>query len=300
MYRSSSRPGYVLQISVSRCVDSDGLDRVQRLLTTHGIFQRQHGIFGHTPSSLLLRSDHPVTMRAFAQVMCNATVLVVEDLMPEEQSDPRGSTPGRHHADHDRRRERTVDQLRNLLEGAGFDLSRVIDTPSSMHIVDGLPPPLHAASLATATPPATDRSRRAWNYVTFGDGHDEAFWRAFCHKLRAVGYDDVLSIEHTRTPQLRPSKASAPLRSYREGLPYRPTASLAVGRARDSAGQTSRARDQDRAQDSPEYGNSSTRNFGCGDRSGRRLPGLGDASYVHRSIRISLLPRTRGSTLSGA
>ena len=71
-------------ILVSPCVDSDGLDRVQRLLTTHGIFQRQHGIFGHTSSSLLLRSDHPRTMRAFAQVMCNATVLVVEDLMPEE------------------------------------------------------------------------------------------------------------------------------------------------------------------------------------------------------------------------
>lgn len=33
-----------------------------------------------------------------------------------------------------------MDQLRNLFEGAGFDLSRVIDTPSSMHIVDGLPP----------------------------------------------------------------------------------------------------------------------------------------------------------------
>ena len=33
----------------------------------------------------------------------NATVLVVEDLMPEEQSGPSVSTPGRHHADHDRR-----------------------------------------------------------------------------------------------------------------------------------------------------------------------------------------------------
>jgi hypothetical protein len=33
-------------------------------------------------------------------------------------------------------RERTVDQLRNLFEGAGFDLSRVIDTTSSMQIVE--------------------------------------------------------------------------------------------------------------------------------------------------------------------
>ena len=33
------------------------------------IFQRQHRSYGHTPSSLLLRGDHPMTMRAFAQVM---------------------------------------------------------------------------------------------------------------------------------------------------------------------------------------------------------------------------------------
>jgi len=38
--------------------------------------------------------------------------------------------------------------------------------------------------------------RRAWNYVTLGLGHDEAWWRKFCAALRAVGYDDVLSIEH--------------------------------------------------------------------------------------------------------
>ena len=43
--------------------------RVLRLLTAHGIFQRQHGSYGHTPSSLLLRSDHPMTMRALAQMM---------------------------------------------------------------------------------------------------------------------------------------------------------------------------------------------------------------------------------------
>lgn len=44
-----------------------------------------------------------------------------------------------------------------------------------------------------------DRSRRAWNYVTLGDGHDETFWRSFCEQLRAGGYDDVLSIEHEDT-----------------------------------------------------------------------------------------------------
>ncbi|HLJ22160.1 MAG TPA: sugar phosphate isomerase/epimerase [Stellaceae bacterium] len=46
-------------------------------------------------------------------------------------------------------------------------------------------------------------SERAWNYVTLGLGHDDAWWRKFCAALRAVGYDDVLSIEHedmTMTP----------------------------------------------------------------------------------------------------
>jgi sugar phosphate isomerase/epimerase len=32
--------------------------------------------------------------------------------------------------------------------------------------------------------------------VTLGDGHDIAWWRAFCSALREAGYDDVLSIEH--------------------------------------------------------------------------------------------------------
>ena len=39
-------------------------------------------------------------------------------------------------------------------------------------------------------------AERAWNYVTLGLGHDDAWWRKFCAALRAVGYDDVLSIEH--------------------------------------------------------------------------------------------------------
>lgn len=39
-------------------------------------------------------------------------------------------------------------------------------------------------------------AERAWNYVTLGLGHDDAWWRKFCAALRAVGYDYVLSIEH--------------------------------------------------------------------------------------------------------
>jgi sugar phosphate isomerase/epimerase len=37
---------------------------------------------------------------------------------------------------------------------------------------------------------------RAWNYVTLGYGHGEAWWADFVTALAAAGYDDVLSIEH--------------------------------------------------------------------------------------------------------
>ena len=69
----------------------------------------------------------------------NATVLVVEDLMPEEQSDPRASTLDVIMLTMNGGCERTADQLRNLFEGAGFDLARVIDTSTSMHIVEARP-----------------------------------------------------------------------------------------------------------------------------------------------------------------
>jgi sugar phosphate isomerase/epimerase len=44
--------------------------------------------------------------------------------------------------------------------------------------------------------PAEDVAHRAWNYVTLRDGHDQTWWRQFCRALAAIGYDDVLSIEH--------------------------------------------------------------------------------------------------------
>jgi sugar phosphate isomerase/epimerase len=44
--------------------------------------------------------------------------------------------------------------------------------------------------------PAEDFAHRSWNYVTLGRGSDEGWWRQFCQRLAAIGYDDVLSIEH--------------------------------------------------------------------------------------------------------
>ena len=46
------------------------------------------------------------------------------------------------------------------------------------------------------TTPGSDFSHRAWNYITLGYGHDEAWWCRFIDALAANGYDGVLSIEH--------------------------------------------------------------------------------------------------------
>jgi sugar phosphate isomerase/epimerase len=46
------------------------------------------------------------------------------------------------------------------------------------------------------TTPGSAFESRAWNFVTLGRGHGEAWWREFVAALRSVGYDAVLSIEH--------------------------------------------------------------------------------------------------------
>ena len=54
----------------SRCgADPDALDRVLRLLAAHGVFAPRAGGYGHTEASRLLRSDHPMSMRAFPRMM---------------------------------------------------------------------------------------------------------------------------------------------------------------------------------------------------------------------------------------
>jgi C-methyltransferase len=49
--------------------DPVGLDRVLRLLATHGIFQTRDDGHAHTEASRLLRDDHPMSMRAFSRMM---------------------------------------------------------------------------------------------------------------------------------------------------------------------------------------------------------------------------------------
>lgn len=54
----------------SRCgADPDALDRVLGLLATHGTFRRVEGSYAHTPASVLLRTDHPRSMRAYLRMM---------------------------------------------------------------------------------------------------------------------------------------------------------------------------------------------------------------------------------------
>lgn len=50
-------------------VDPDALERVLNLLAAQGIFEYRNGAFRHTDSSRLLRTDHPMTMRPFLQMM---------------------------------------------------------------------------------------------------------------------------------------------------------------------------------------------------------------------------------------
>jgi len=67
--RISDGPVSVNELAASCDVDPSALDRVLRLLSTHGVFDRQDGGYGHTVVSRLLREDHPTSMRAFARMM---------------------------------------------------------------------------------------------------------------------------------------------------------------------------------------------------------------------------------------
>ena len=54
----------------ARCgADEDALGRVLMLLAAHGVFDRVGDAYAHTDASHLLRSDHPMSMRAFPRMM---------------------------------------------------------------------------------------------------------------------------------------------------------------------------------------------------------------------------------------
>ena len=49
--------------------DADALDRVLRLLASHGVFDRRSGKYVHNALSRVLRSDHPQSMRAYVRLV---------------------------------------------------------------------------------------------------------------------------------------------------------------------------------------------------------------------------------------
>ena len=62
-------PVAVRELAAGCGADPDALDRVLRLLAAHGIFEHRADGYGHTEASRLLRSDHPMSMRAFPRMM---------------------------------------------------------------------------------------------------------------------------------------------------------------------------------------------------------------------------------------
>lgn len=63
-------PRAAVELAADANVHADALGRALRLLSAHGIFAAHGaGIFGHTPASRLLRSDHPQSMRDFARMI---------------------------------------------------------------------------------------------------------------------------------------------------------------------------------------------------------------------------------------
>src|SRR6476620_8869834 len=48
---------------------ADSLHRVLRLLEVHGVFRSEQRCWSHTPLSVVLRDDHPTSVRAYARMI---------------------------------------------------------------------------------------------------------------------------------------------------------------------------------------------------------------------------------------
>ncbi|HEU5101900.1 MAG TPA: methyltransferase [Roseiflexaceae bacterium] len=62
-------PRTAAEIAESVGAHPDALGRALRLLAAHGVFEAHGDTFRHSPSSRLLRSDHPQSLRAFARMI---------------------------------------------------------------------------------------------------------------------------------------------------------------------------------------------------------------------------------------
>ncbi len=61
-------PRTAADLAASVGAHPEALGRVLRLLAAHEVFEMQGDTFSHSPASRLLRTDHPQSMRAFAQM----------------------------------------------------------------------------------------------------------------------------------------------------------------------------------------------------------------------------------------
>lgn len=61
-------PRTASELAATVGADADAINRILGLLSAHGVFLAHGATFAHTPSSRLLRTDHPQSMRAFVQM----------------------------------------------------------------------------------------------------------------------------------------------------------------------------------------------------------------------------------------
>ena len=64
---------------------------------------------------------------------------------------------------------------------------------------------------------------RAWSYITLGYGNGESWWRDFCYRLRMVGYDGWLSIEHEDVMLSRDEGVRKSVELLSQVMPARPS-----------------------------------------------------------------------------
>jgi O-methyltransferase domain/Dimerisation domain len=63
------RPATAEELAKAVGAHPESLGRLLRVLSDHGIFQRQSGKFSHTAASQLLRSDHPQSLRSYVRMI---------------------------------------------------------------------------------------------------------------------------------------------------------------------------------------------------------------------------------------
>src|SRR5262249_55118429 len=67
-------PRTAAELAMKAGANPDALARALRLLCAYGVFEMKDGRFAHTPTSRLLRSDHPQSMRSFVRMIGNPAV----------------------------------------------------------------------------------------------------------------------------------------------------------------------------------------------------------------------------------